>query len=71
MRGRTSSQVSVVCLLNLEDAIPAAHPIRKIKRLADEVLHSLDGVFSKMYADTGRPSIPPERLLLASVLMAL
>lgn len=71
MRGRTSSQVSVVCLLNLEDAIPATHPIRKVKRLADEVLHGLDGVFSKMYADTGRPSIPPERLLLASVLMAL
>lgn len=71
MRGRTSSQVSVVCLLNLEDAIPATHPIRKIKRLADEVLHGLDGVFSKMYADRGRPSIPPERLLLASVLMAL
>jgi transposase len=71
MRGRTSSQLSVVCLLNLEDAIPATHPIRKIKQLANEVLHSLEGFLSKMYADTGRPSIPPERLLLASVLMAL
>jgi transposase len=71
MRGRTSSQLSVVCLLNLEDAIPATHPIRRIKQLADEVLHGLDDVFSEMYAGTGRPSIPPERLLLASVLMAL
>lgn len=71
MRGRSKSQVSVVCLLNLEDAIPATHPIRKVKRLADEVLRGLEGVFSGMYADTGRPSIPPERLLLASVLMAL
>ncbi len=71
MRGRSNSQVSVVCLFNLEDAIPASHAIRKVKRLADEVLRGLEDVFSKMYADAGRPSIPPERLLLASVLMAL
>lgn len=44
---------------------------RSNKRLADEVLRGVEEVFSKMYADTGRPSIPPERLLLASVLMAL
>lgn len=71
MRGRSNSQVSVVCLFNLEEAIPASHPIRKVKRLADEVLRGLEDVFSKMYADTGRPSLPPERLLLGSVLMAL
>jgi transposase/IS5 family transposase len=71
MRGRNSSQISVVCLFNLESAIPDAHPIRRIKRLADEALRRLELVFSKMYAETGRPSVPPERLLLASVLMAL
>lgn len=71
MRGRSRSQVSVVCLFNLENAIPKAHPIRKVKRLADDVLRGLGDAFSSMYADTGRPSIPPERLLLASVLMAL
>jgi transposase len=71
MRGRSSSQMSVVCLFSLEDAIPDTHPIRRIKRLADEALGSLEPVFSKMYAETGRPSVPPERLLLASVLMAL
>jgi transposase len=71
MRGRSNPQVSVVCLFNLEDAIPKAHPIRKVKQLADEVLRGLEDVFTKMYAQTGRPSIPPERLLLASVLMAL
>jgi transposase len=71
MRGRSSSQIWVVCLFNLEDAVPDTHPIRRIKRLADEALGSLEPVFSKMYAETGRPSVPPERLLLASVLMAL
>jgi transposase len=71
MRGRNNSQISVVCLFSLEDAIPDTHPIRRIKRLADEALRSLEAVFSKMYAETGRPSVPPERLLLASVLMAL
>jgi transposase len=71
MRARSNPQVSVVCLFNLEDAIPKAHPIRKVKQLADEVLRGLGDVFTKMYAETGRPSIPPERLLLASVLMAL
>lgn len=71
MRGRNDSQISVVCLFSLEDAIPVTHPIRRIKRLADEALRDLEAVFSKMYAETGRPSVPPERLLLASVLMAL
>jgi transposase/IS5 family transposase len=71
MRGRNNSQISVVCLFSLEDAIPDTHPIRRIKRLADEALRSLEAVCSKMYAETGRPSVPPERLLLASVLMAL
>ena len=59
------------CLLSPESVVPQSHPIRAIKRLADEALLSLESTFDAMYAATGRPSIPPERLLKASLLMAL
>ena len=54
-----------------EDRVPAEHPLRAIKKLADEALASLSSVFDAMYAGTGRPSIPPERLLKSTLLMAL
>ena len=57
--------------LSTEDLIPRGHPIRKIRRIVDEVLVELDGDFEAMYARIGRPSVPPEQLLKASVLMAL
>lgn len=47
------------------------HPLRKIKRFADEVLKSLDSEFDTLYAKGGRPSIPPEMLLLALLWQAL
>ena len=71
MRGTKQSQVSVACLINVETMIPEDHPIRAIKRLLEQVLAEMDGHFEEMYAENGRPSIPPERLLLAKVLMAL
>ena len=51
--------------------MPADHPLRTIKVLADEALARLSPEFDRMYADVGRPSIPPERLLKASLLMGL
>lgn len=51
--------------------VPERHPIRRIKKLADECLAAMSPTFDAMYAATGRPSIPPERLLKASLLMAL
>jgi transposase len=51
--------------------IPADHPIRAIKSMLGMVLGQMDGHFEEIYAADGRPSIPPERLLLAKVLMAL
>ncbi len=47
------------------------HPLRLIRGLADEVLEGLSGSFSAVYAHTGRPSIPPEMLLRATLLQAL
>ena len=57
--------------LSTEDLIPKDHPIRRIRRIVDEVLVELDGEFESMYSRIGRPSIPPEQLLKATVLMAL
>jgi len=54
-----------------EQVVPAGHPIRRIKKLADAALRELDPVFEAMYAEGGRHSVPPERLLKASLLMAL
>ncbi len=57
--------------LSPEDLIPADHPIRRIRKVVDVVLAELDGEFDAMYAGSGRPSVPPETLLKATVLMAL
>jgi len=51
--------------------VPAGHPIRTIKQLADAKLAELSPVFDEMYSSMGRPSIPPERLLKACLLIAL
>jgi transposase len=61
----------MLCLMSPESRVPASHPLRRIKALADEALAKLSPVFDAMYSATGRPSIPPERLLKSSLLMAL
>jgi transposase len=71
MRGRRTAQTSLITLLNVESRIPERHPIREIKRLIGEVFRELDSYFDDLYAEKGRVSIPPERLLGAKVLMAL
>lgn len=70
-RGRESGQRSMLALVDVEERIPANHPLRRIKTIADRVLASMSPTFDAMYAETGRPSIPPERLLKAGLLMAL
>lgn len=61
----------MLCALNPEELIPKQHPLRGIKRLADEALERLDEELSSMYSGIGRPSVPPERLLKSMLLMAL
>lgn len=58
-------------LVNVEERIPQDHPLRPIKKMADEALKRLSRSFDRMYSSRGRPSVPPERLLKAMVLMAL
>ncbi len=54
-----------------ESRVPPDHPLRRIKAHADAVLRSMNAEFERLYSSTGRPSIPPERLLKASLLIAL
>jgi transposase len=71
MRGVAERQRTMLTLVQPEDRIPVDHPIRRIKALAERELQALSAVFDQMYAATGRPSIPPERLLKACLLIAL
>jgi transposase len=71
VRGRDDKQTSMVVLLSPESRVPQDHPIRRVKRLVDEALRALTKTFDRMYSRIGRPSIPPERLLKSSLLMAL
>lgn len=71
MRGKTENQSSMLCLLSPEAAVPVDHPLRAVRTIADAALRSLSRRFDRMYASTGRPSVPPERLLKGQLLIAL
>ena len=70
MRGESKQQVAFT-LVQPAQRVPKDHPIRRIKELADRELRNLSPVFDVMYSSVGRPSIPPERLLKACLLIAL
>ena len=71
MRGRADQQLPLFHTFEVEDRIPAAHPLRDIKRRVDRILATLHPKFEAAYSTTGRPGVPPERLLKALLLMAL
>jgi transposase len=71
MRGAIKPQPELVCLISPDSVVPKHHPIRTIEKYIDEALNRMNGHFNAMYAEEGRPSIPPERLLKAKVLIAL
>jgi len=71
MRGDDLGQGAMFSYITLERRIPADHPLRAIRRLTDRALERISGELDKLYAVTGRPSIPPERLLRALLLMVL
>jgi transposase len=71
MRGRQDPQASMLALIDIESRVPLDHPLRTIKYMAEEALADVSPVFDDMYAEIGRPSIPPERLLKASLLISL
>ncbi len=70
MRGKTTRQATFTAITP-EQKVPQGHPIRRIRALVEPVLKELSPVFDEMYAVIGRPSIPPEHLLKATLLMTL
>lgn len=71
MRGRADDQLPLFHVFDVEDRIRPDHPLRDIKRRTDRILQALAPQFAAAYSRTGRPSVPPERLLKALLLMAL
>ena len=71
MRGHHDPQHFLFTYVSPESRVPADHPLRTIKVYADAALKELSSTFSEMYSHTGRPSIPPERLLKSQLLIAL
>ena len=70
MRGEKQPQMTMLSIQKPEDLVPKDHPLRFVKGLADAALWELSKTFDQMYSKKGRPSIPPERLLKATLLMA-
>lgn len=68
MRGNENKQATLFSYISLEQRIPDNHPLREIRKLVDQALEQMHGMFSDLYSHTGRPSIPPEYLLRASLL---
>ena len=71
MRGQHDPQHFLFTCVSPESRVPADHPLRTIKAYADAALKELSATFNEMYSLTGRPSIPPERLLKSQLLIAL
>ena len=71
MRSADVTQSAIFSYRTLEQRIPPGHPLRKLRKLVDDLLMTLHDDFAALYAKTGRPSIPPERLLRASLIQTL
>lgn len=70
MRGADQGSGSLFSYVDLEARVPVDHPLRMIRSVANDVLGSLSVDFAAAYAHTGRPSVPPEKLLRALLLQA-
>jgi transposase len=71
MRGTDQDQSTMFSYVSPEARIPADHPLRATREMANRALARLDRSFRKLYSQTGRPSVPPEQLLRALLLQVL
>jgi transposase len=71
MRGDDRQQADMYSYLSPEERVRANHPLRAVRAMADEALKNMSKRFDTMYARTGRPSIPPEKLLRAQLIQML
>ncbi len=71
MRGHDHQQADMYSYLSPEQRVRENHPLRKIRAMADVALQNMSERFDRRYAKTGRPSIPPEKLLRAQLIQML
>jgi transposase len=71
MRGNEQAQDEMFSYISSEKRVPRDHPLRRVRAMTDVALQGMSAQFDALYARTGRPSIPPERLLRALLLQAL
>jgi transposase len=71
MRGIDHQQANMFSYLSPEQRVRKDHPLRAVRVMTDEILELMSPLFDAMYADGGRPSIPPEKLLRAQLLQML
>lgn len=71
MRGQEDEQGAMLISVTPEELVPQDHPIRRIRSITDRALKAMSPALATMYSGVGRPSVAPERLLKASILMAL
>jgi len=70
MRGEVDPQSSIFHYFSVKSQIPTDHPLHRVKKLTESALSAISAELNGLYARTGRPSIPPERLLKAQLLIA-
>jgi transposase len=68
MRGDERQQGGMFSYVSMEERVPQDHPLRAIRQVVDQILARMSKRFDELYAESGRPSIPPERLLRALLL---
>lgn len=71
MRGADSKQEGMFSYVSPETRVPAKHPLRPIRAMVAGALVQMDRKLEKLYSETGRPSIAPERLIRALLLQVL
>ena len=71
MRGQDHQQSQIFSYLSPESRVRKNHPLRAIRAMADQALERMSPLFDALYAATGRPSIPPEKLLRAQLIQML
>ena len=71
MRGNPEMTGAMFYVFDMEAKIPQDHPLRAIRRQCGKIFAAMQRDFDRAYSATGRPSIPPEQLLLALLLRAL
>jgi transposase len=68
MRGDSTDPGPMFSYISAAQRVPAGHPLRRIREMADTALKALSREFDRLYSKVGRPSIPPEHLLRALLL---